>query len=151
MTGPREHQSEPSRQKGLRRDFSSAVDGGAGKPSKTRPFSIRLTDGERDTLRLAAGRKPVGQFARERLLDAAESRKAARRPNADAAMLSRILATLGRSGLPSSLASLGAAAKAGAIDMTPDLEAQLRTVCTDIQDIKRLLLQGLGLAGERGR
>ena len=151
MTTPRERKAAAAVQAGLSQRFSDAIEAGSGRPSKTRPFSIRLTDAERDALKAAAGRKSVGQFARERLLDTAGHRKAARRPNLDAAMLGRILATLGRSGLPSSLAGLGAAAKVGAVEITPDLDARLQAVCADIRDVKCLLLQGLGVAGERGR
>ena len=50
-------------------DAARSVSAGAqpdfGEARRTRPFSIRLTDAEREALRLAAGTKPIGTFARE--------------------------------------------------------------------------------------
>ncbi len=133
------------------RPASADAQSDRGEAPPTRPFSIRLTDAEREALRLAAGTKPIGTFARERLLDTATRRKATRRPASDTAMLGQILATLGRLGLSSSLAELATAARLGTIAITPDMEARLLAVCADIQDVKRMLLRGLGLAEERHR
>ena len=136
---------------GLSRQFSGAARSGLGNPPRSRPFSIRLTDAEREALKMAAGTKPVGSFVREKLLDTVAPRKATRRPASDTAMLGKILATLGRSGLSTSLADLGAAARLGTIVITPETEASILAVCADIQEVKRMLVRGLGLAEERDR
>lgn len=129
----------------------TVVHSGPGELRQTRPFSIRLTEAEREALRTAAGTKPVGTFVREKLLDTATPRKTTRRPASDKAMLGQILATLGRSGLNAGLAELGTAARLGTIVITPEMETQILAVCADIQEVKRMLLRGLGLAEERGR
>ena len=65
-------------------------------------------------------------------------------------MLGQVLASLGRSGLSASLAELATAARLGTVAVTPDIEARLLAVCADIQDVKRMLKRGLGLAEEQG-
>lgn len=151
MTAPREHQFGQLPQAGLKQRFAASAGAGSGKSPRTRPFSIRLTDDERTALKTAAGTKPVGQFARERLLDVSEHRRASRRPHTDAALLSRVLATLGKSRLHASLSELGAAARVGALQVTPEMEAELQAACADIQDVKRLLMRGLGFVGGQSR
>ena len=116
----------------------------------TRPFSIRLSESERQTLESAAGSIPLGTFVRSRLLGTALPRGARRRGTADSARLSQILGLLGRSGLSSGLADLGVAARSGTIALTAELEAQIIAACADIQEVRRLLLCAIGLPlGER--
>lgn len=116
----------------------------------TRPFSIRLSEGERKSLEAAAGSIPLGTYVRSRLLWTALPRRA-RHGGVDASLLGKILGLLGRSGLPSGLADLGAAARLGAIELTPDIEAQITSACADIREVRRLLFRSLGLSAEAGR
>lgn len=66
-------------------------------------------------------------------------------------MLGKVLATLGRSGVATSLADLAMAARLGTTVITPEMETKILAVCADIQEVKRLLVRGLGLAEERSR
>lgn len=118
-----------------------------GRESATRTFSIRLSAAERRQLEGEAGSQALGTYIRARLLDnAARRRRSA--PAQDRAILSEILGGLGRLRLASSLADLAAAAKIGAVAITPDLEREVSSACRDLRDIRAMLMRALGLKPE---
>lgn len=113
------------------------------KPS-TRPFSIRLSASERQRLEEAAGSVPLGTHIRAQLLGAATT-KAPRRAKPDSVTLGQILAILGRSRLSAGVADLAAAARAGTIVLTPEMEAQVAALGKEVTEVRRLLMRSLGL------
>lgn len=113
----------------------------------TRPFSIRLSDTERLRLEGEAGSRPLSAYLRERLLDDAARRKGGASKR-DRAALSQILGRLGQHGLANSLSDIAAAARIGAIALTPDLEQELRSACHDVRDMRTMLIRALGLKAE---
>ena len=110
----------------------------------SRPFSIRLSASERQRLEEAAGSVPLGTHIRARLLGAPNT-KAPRRAKPDSVALGQILAMLGRSCLSVAVADLAAAARAGTIVLTPEMEAHVAALSSEVAEIRRLLMRSLGL------
>lgn len=120
-----------------------------GKPA---PFSIRLTAEERDTLRKAAGKTPLGAYIRSTLLgSAAKNRRTYRRPVEDEKALAKLLGALGEAKLSNNLNQLAKAANTGSLPVTPDTERDLRQACKDVAWMRAVLMNALGIDKPRGR
>ena len=63
-------------------------------------------------------------------------------------LLGQILAKLGRLRLSSGVADLAAAAEAGTIVLTPEMEAQVAALSKEVAEIRQLLMRALGLVKE---
>ena len=115
---------------------------------ETRPFSIRLTDAERDALSARAGRTPLGTFIKAAVLSGnlTPPRRRPVRPITDHVAIARVLAALGDSRLSSNLNQLAKAVHLGTLPVTEETEAELIAACADIAAIRRDLLEALGLA-----
>lgn len=121
------------------------------QPSKkgSVPFSLRFTPEERDRLERAAAGRPLGTYIRERILGAGPGEAKPRRgvgsaPIKDRAALAQVLAALGASDLARSLADMAQAARSGSFPVTPETEADLRTACQAITEMKQMLMKALG-------
>lgn len=126
-------------------DFQGAAFSDA-RPSKPKPFAIRLTSEERRLLESRAGRMPLGAYIRECALGShARKRRVSRAVHVDDKAVAKLLATLGRSHLSSNLNQIAKAANIGTLAMTPDLEAELQEACADIRAMRSLLVEALGL------
>ena len=114
--------------------------------AKPKPFSLRLSREERTRLDAMAGDRPLGLFIREKLLgDLAEKRAyRSRRPSADKHALARALSLLGESRLASNLNQIAKAVHLGTLPVGPDLEAELKAACADIQMMRDALIAALG-------
>ncbi len=113
------------------------------------PFSLRLTFDERAILEHAAGDSPLGAYIRKRLLNGEEAprKKAKKRkksPLKDEKALSKLLAELGKSRLANNLNQLARASNTGSLPVTPDTERALRSACSDIHEMRNLLMRALG-------
>ena len=118
----------------------------ARKRKRPAPFSIRLSEDERAYLEGKAGNKPLGTYAREKLLgDAQAPRKPVKRQRMDYELLGRVLAELGRSELSSCLCILAMAAENGSLDVSDDVTKNLNLACADVRDMRVMLIQALGL------
>lgn len=117
----------------------------ANEAEKGKPFSIRLTDSEKDTLRKKAGSTPLGIYIREAILDAAPRQQRPQAPIKDGEPLGRILGLLGQSHLSSNLNQLAKAANQGSLPVTTETEADIRQACADVIEMRLLLLRALGL------
>ncbi len=120
---------------------------GEEKKNRPTPFSVRLTFEERARLERDAGDMPLGAYIRSRLLEDGYTPRKTRqkRPVKDHQSLAAVLGALGQSRLSSNLNQLAKAAHTGALPMTPDVEADLREACAAIQEMRRLLINSLGL------
>jgi hypothetical protein len=113
--------------------------------SKTKPFSIRFTEGEKATLRARAGEVPLSAFIRSAALGKAAARRASQRtPVRDADSLGQVLALLGQSRLANNLNQLAKAANLGSLFVTDEIEKQLLGACADIAAMRTALLAALG-------
>lgn len=120
------------------------------KTAASRPFSLRLSEGERERLALRAGRVPLGAYVRGVLFPANDNGALQHRqargvaPVRDHAALAQVLAKLGASDTASSLRTIARAAELGALPMTPETEEAIRQACRDVAEIKALLMTALG-------
>jgi hypothetical protein len=114
---------------------------------KAKPFSIRLTEQEKDRLREKAGGVPLGIYIRNHLLQRDASPRDERRqyPVKDAEPLGQLLAMLGQSRLASNLNQLAKAANSGSLPVTEETETDLRRACAEIAEMRQLLLRSLGI------
>ena len=110
------------------------------------PFSLRLTQEERAELERRAGTKPLGQFIREQCLGKGAKPRCGKRRHAkvDHALAAKALALLGGSRLASNMNQIAKAAHIGALPVTPELSADLDEACSDIQAMRKMLMQALG-------
>lgn len=119
-----------------------------GKPRKKRPapFSIRLTEAERARLAMEAAGAPLGAYIKAKALGQAPLRM--RRTGhsvEDRQALAQALALLGRSRIANNLNQLAWAVNIGSLPITPETEEDLRDTLLAVQDMRRLLMEALGL------
>jgi hypothetical protein len=113
-------------------------------PEKATPFSIRLTDSEKELLLGKAGKTPLGTFIREAILGASP-RPLRQNPVKDGEPLGRILGLLGQSRMASNLNQIAKAANQGSLPVTKELEEDLHRACAEVFEMRLLLLQALGI------
>lgn len=114
--------------------------------SPKHPFSLRLTDEERQYLQHKAGNKPLGTYIRSQLLDGTETRrKAVRAPSTDFALLAQVLGALGKSELASCLCILVAATEQERVRLDAQERAALLALQTDVSEMRGMLVSALGL------
>lgn len=114
--------------------------------SPKHPFSLRLTEEERQYLQRKAGNKPLGTYIRSQLLDNTETRrKAVRTPSTDFALLGQVLGALGKSELASCLCMLVAATEQERLRLNAQESAALLALQTDVSEMRRVLISALGL------
>ena len=116
------------------------------------PFSIRFTEEERARLERDAGALSLAAYMRLKLFAGdgppPTRRKPTRKqyvPSAELAVLGHMLGGLGQSRLASNVNQLAKAANIGALPVTPELEQELFEACAAIQDMRRNLIQALGV------
>jgi hypothetical protein len=114
------------------------------------PFSIRLSEEERQRLERAAAGMPLAAYIREKLLgqDVVHRRPRGKNPVKDHRSLAAVLGALGQSRLSNNLNQLAKAAHVGALPVTPEVEDELREACIAIQGMRRDLLAALGVRNE---
>lgn len=119
----------------------------ASKAKSPAPFSLRLTFEERAKLEEAANGVPLGAYIRAVLFDQElpKVRRRGTKPVADHAELAKVLAALGASRLSSNLNQMAKAVHYGSLPVNPDTEAELRSACADIADMRNMLVEALGL------
>lgn len=122
------------------------------QPKRLPPFSLRLSDEERQRLIAEADGVPLGTYIKAKVLGDSRPLRMRRTGGAveDRQALGQVLAMLGRSRLASNLNQLAHLAHVGALPLTPETEAELNEAYRDIRDIRRLLLTALGTRPEDG-
>jgi len=116
------------------------------------PFSIRLTDAEKQRLKTLAGSRPVGAYIRERLLaDDVSPRKARRAVVQDADKLAALLALLAQSHLAQNLNQLAKHANMGTLNVTLDVVQELLAACAHVREMRATLISALGVKPENDR
>ncbi len=93
-----------------------------------------------------AGGRSLGAYIRERLLgERVHHRRTPRRPNIDEKQLAAVLAELGHSRLSSNLNQLARAVNMGTLDLSQDVEQELRDACRAVSAMRDTLIYALGL------
>ncbi|MEL7467832.1 MAG: hypothetical protein AAFN27_05235 [Pseudomonadota bacterium] len=114
------------------------------------PLSVRVTATERAALEDAADGQSLNSYIRDQLFGASGKavRSRRRRPVKDHVALAQTLGLLGQMDLGPSLRTLAEAAEAGALEVSPELEEELRGACAAVLAIHAELLRALGYKGE---
>lgn len=119
------------------------------KISKTKPLSVRFTEEEHAALEAAAKHKSKSAFVRDCALREANHKLRRRKdiyiPSKQRSQIAQVLALLGRSATAANLADINRLAQMGALPLSPEIQAQIREACNEIVEIRKLLLQALGL------
>jgi hypothetical protein len=116
------------------------------QPIKRRPapFSIRLTEEERQQLSKRAGARAIGSYVKGVLFGDGERRAAPARVTADRALLAKLLAVLGQSQVGPNLDALARAAASGSLLADPETTARLHGACDDVRLMHNALMRALG-------
>lgn len=115
-------------------------------PKKATPFSIRLSEDERERLIAAAGGIPLGSYIKATMLDRAPPirRRASLLPKQDKRTLAKALALFARSRIANNLNQLARAANIGTLPLTPETEADLKEALRLVRRLHALMMDGLG-------
>ncbi len=115
--------------------------------SKTRPVSVRLTEQERALLERVAAKQSLSSFMRECALmqagQAPKPRKEQQRPTEQKVQLAQILALLGASDIFRSMSTFAKLSEQGALPLSEETESQIQNACSNIKQIKTLLMRAL--------
>ncbi|RJG52235.1 hypothetical protein D0Z70_20870 [Sphingobium terrigena] len=111
------------------------------------PLSLRLSRDERARLERDAAGMSLGAYIKWRLFDPDRPppRTRGKAPVRDHILLSQLMALLGQSRLSSNVNQLAKAANSGSLPVTPETESELHHACRDLAEIRRMLVQALGL------
>ncbi len=131
------------------RNFNDIATPKKRKAASPPPFSLRLTFEERAQLEAAANGVPLGAYIKAVLFDGnlPKVRRRNMNPVKDHEALGRVLAALGGSHLSSNLNQLARAVNTGSLPVHPEIGAELREACADIAQMRRVLIEALGLDG----
>lgn len=113
------------------------------------PFSLRLSEAERNRLLTEATGVPLGGYIKAKVLGTAplKSRRTGLAVE-DRQALSKALALLGKSRLSQNLNQIAHAVNIGVLPVTPETEEDLRASLQAVQDMRSLLMRALGFAAE---
>ena len=126
-------------------DFSNAADLKTTKIKPT-PFSLRLSQDDRERLELAAGGNPVGAYIRSQLFGrSVYPRRRYQKAKREDAALAKLLAELGASRLSANLTQLAKSANMGTLPLTPDVVEELSEACAAVAQMRETLITALGL------
>jgi hypothetical protein len=111
-----------------------------------KPFSIRLTEDERQQLAEQAGRLPLATYIRDLVLARpVQTRRQRHRGKVkDNEALARVLAALGQSRIANNLNQLARAVNVGILPATPETEQDLANACVAVIAMRRDLMLALG-------
>lgn len=119
------------------------------KAPPTRTLTIRMALEVYERLAEMAAGLPIGPFILNRALssDVPLPRLRRHNPIKDHAAYAQLLAKLGDSRLASNLNQLAKQANSGTLPVTPETDAALQYAAREVSDMRRLLVQALGLEG----
>ncbi len=126
------------------------------KKQRTVPLSIRVTAEEKARLEAMAGAQALSTYVRQKLLgeDAAARpkryRKKPQAPGIDHVEVARLLGMFGRSELATSILALNLAIESGEWTPSPEIEERITRACTQIHEIRLVLIHALGVKPQGG-
>ncbi len=120
-----------------------------GRAKRPAPFSLRLSEAERNKLLAEAAGLPLGGYIKAKVLGTAplKSRRTGLAVE-DRQSLSQALALLGKSRLSQNLNQIAHAVNIGVLPVTPETEEDLRASLQAVQDMRTLLMRALGFAAK---
>jgi hypothetical protein len=128
---------------------ASAVKPQRAAKKRPAPFSLRLSEAERNKLLAEAAGVPLGGYIKAKVLGTAplKSRRNGLAVD-DRKALSQALALLGKSRLSQNLNQIAHAVNIGVLPVTPETEEDLRASLQAVQDMRALLMRALGFTAE---
>ena len=119
----------------------------SGQPIKNPlyPVSLRMTFEEKANLELAAAGMSLSSYIRWRIFDPASPppKRRGKNPIKDHVALAQLLGLLGQSRIANNLNQLARAVNSGSLPVMPETEAALSKAASDIDHMRRLLLEAL--------
>lgn len=122
------------------------------KPSTAENYrlTLRLSDDQQTELEQRAGQLPLSTYVRHALFAANDNEPPKRQRKSqptlkDRQALARVLCKLGESELSASMNEMARLAHLGALPVDLDTEAAIKAGCQDIADMRRLLMNALGV------
>ena len=114
------------------------------------PYSIRFDEEERARLNRDAQGQSWAAHIRSKLfpeIEQSQQRQTRRRrkPELDEMLVAKLLGALGQSRLASNMNQIAKGANLGTLPVTPELEEELFEACSDIRDMRQMLMRALGL------
>lgn len=129
----------------------------AKKPPSSRktypaPFSVRLSEQEREELKRLADGQPLGQFIKDAILERGMRPPQSRKPAlADQKLLAKLLAALGSSRIASNINQLAKAANSGSLPVNEDVLQSLDDAVSAIRWMRETIIKGMGLKPQGGK
>lgn len=122
-----------------------------GKADKSRyrypaPFSLRLTDEEREELDKLAEGLPWGEYIRGVIF--VEMKRPRRHPGKaikDRKLLAKLLGMLGKSRISQNINQLAKASNSGSLPVTPDTKKALMDAARAVQSMRTMLIEAMGV------
>ena len=111
---------------------------------------MRLTVEEREQLEHDSAGMALGEYIRSRVFDDSIPKRHTRNkhPVKDHKLLASLLGELGHSKIANNLNQLAKAANSGSLPIDPQTTKMLRIACSDIREMRRMLMNSLGLTTE---
>ncbi len=110
------------------------------------PFSLRLSNREREELKELADGEPLGRFIRDAIFKHEQRPPRNRKPSvADREALSKLLGMFGRSRIANNINQLAKAANSGSLPVNHDVIQGLNDAVENIKWIRDTLITALGL------
>ena len=115
--------------------------------SRPAPFSLRLTDEERQQIEAKAGAMPIGSYIKTVVLSDEDHIYRSRRkpPVAEQQLLAEILARLGASRSASNLNQIAKHLNQGTLVVDEELEADLKQAAVDVAWMRMTLMKAMGV------
>jgi len=117
------------------------------KSPRVAPFSLRLTDEERQRLDAQAGSMPKGAYIKSVIFadDAPKYRKRRQAPSAEQQLLAEVLARLGQTKHANNLNQIAKHLNQGTLVLNEDLAADINAALADIVWMRAKLMAALGV------
>ena len=120
----------------------------AAKPNRRKrppPFSLRLSDAEKQALEAKAGKKPIGRYIKDVIFSdiVVPGQLRTRRSHYDDAAIAQLTARLGKSRISSNLNQLAKLANMGNLPVDDDVTADLNEACVHVAEMRAALLKAL--------
>ena len=142
---------QPTNTEQLKPPFETACNLQKPKKKRPSPITLRLTEEEREKLKIAAGDMPVSAYIRKCVFGtevAPRKKRLSHKPVADQEAIARILSMLGQTRIANNLNQIAYHANCGTLLLDEDTKRQIKQTCAYIAFMRVKLIEALGLKEE---